>query len=55
MLELRSLVTLCRVREKLGPVSQERDELAAVYGTFTEGFDTPDLRAARAVLQTLAV
>ncbi|MGB6830657.1 MAG: adenylate/guanylate cyclase domain-containing protein, partial [Terracidiphilus sp.] len=31
LLELRSLVSLCRVREKLGSVSRERDELAAAY------------------------
>ncbi len=54
MLELRSLLTLCRVREKLGDASPEREELAAIYDTFTEGFNTPDLREARAMLQTAA-
>jgi len=53
MLELRSLLTLCRVHEKLGIASPERDALAAIYGTFTEGFDTPDLLGARAMLQAL--
>ena len=51
MLELRSLVSLCRVRRELGDFSHERDELAQVYGAFTEGFETPDLREARVMLQ----
>ena len=53
MLELRSLVSLCRVRRELGAFSHERDVLAEVYGAFTEGFETPDLREARVMLQTL--
>ncbi len=53
MLELRSLVSLCRVRRVLGAVSQERDALAAVYTAFTEGFETPDLREARITLEAL--
>jgi predicted ATPase len=31
-----------------------RDLLAPVYGWFTEGFDTPDLREAKALLDELA-
>ncbi|HTA46112.1 MAG TPA: adenylate/guanylate cyclase domain-containing protein [Bryobacteraceae bacterium] len=53
MLELRSLTSLCRVRRELGAVSRERDMLADLYQTFTEGFDTPDLCAARAMIETL--
>jgi class 3 adenylate cyclase/tetratricopeptide (TPR) repeat protein len=53
MLELRSLVSLCRVRRELGAVSQERDMLAAVHTAFTEGFETPDLREARSMLEAL--
>jgi predicted ATPase len=34
----------------LGPRSEARDLLAPVYGWFTEGFDTPDLREAKALL-----
>ena len=33
---------------------EARDLLAPVYGWFTEGFDTPDLKEARALLDTLA-
>jgi predicted ATPase len=43
MLQLRSLVSLCRLRS-------ERDALAELYSTFTEGFETPDLRAAQTTL-----
>jgi class 3 adenylate cyclase/tetratricopeptide (TPR) repeat protein len=50
-LELRSLVSLCRIRREADSVSTERDELAAVYARFTEGFDTPDLREAREILE----
>ncbi len=53
MLELRSLMSLCRVRREQGPVSQEREALARVCDAFTEGFATPDLREARALRETL--
>jgi adenylate cyclase len=52
MLELRSLVSLCRVRRELGGVSEERDALAALFDSFTEGFDTHDLREARAMIES---
>jgi adenylate cyclase len=32
---------------------EARDLLAAIYGWFTEGFETPDLRDAKALLETL--
>jgi adenylate cyclase len=51
MLELRSLVSLCRVRRELGAVSHERKELAEVCDAFTEGVETPDLREARVMLE----
>jgi len=34
--------------------NQARDLLAPVYGWFTEGFDTHDLKGAKALLDTLA-
>jgi predicted ATPase len=37
-----------------GKVQQARELLAPVYGWFTEGFDTLDLREAKALLQELA-
>ena len=36
-----------------GPPRQARDLLAPIYGWFTEGFDTPDLREAKALLDGL--
>jgi predicted ATPase len=33
-----------------GRVSEAHDLLAPIYGWFTEGFDTPDLREAKALL-----
>ena len=50
MLELRSLVSLCRVRREIGVVSEEREALRALHDSFTEGFDTHDLREARAIV-----
>ena len=37
-----------------GKVSEARERLAPVYGWFTEGFDTRDLREAKALLEELA-
>jgi predicted ATPase len=37
-----------------GRVGEARDLLAPVYGWFTEGFGTKDLREAKALLQELA-
>jgi predicted ATPase len=37
-----------------GKVQQARELLAPVYGWFTEGFDTRDLREAKALLEELA-
>jgi predicted ATPase len=35
-------------------VQQTRELLAPVYGTFTEGFDTRDLKEAKALLEELS-
>jgi predicted ATPase len=37
-----------------GKVQQARELLAPVYGWFTEGFDTRDLKEAKALLEQLA-
>jgi predicted ATPase len=37
-----------------GKVSEARELLAPVYGWFTEGFDTRDLKEAKALLEELA-
>jgi predicted ATPase/DNA-binding winged helix-turn-helix (wHTH) protein len=52
-LELRSTTTLARLLSEGGQRDQARRELALVYDRFTEGFQTEDLRQARALLENL--
>ena len=52
--ELRATVSLARLWQRQGCRSEARDALAAVYRTYTEGFTTPDLVDATALLQALA-
>jgi predicted ATPase len=49
--ELRAAVSLARLRRDQGRHAEARDLLAPVYGWFTEGFNTPDLKDARALLE----
>jgi predicted ATPase/DNA-binding winged helix-turn-helix (wHTH) protein len=51
--ELRSAVSFARLRIMQGRRSDAREILAPVYGKFTEGFETLDLRSARVILQSL--
>jgi predicted ATPase/DNA-binding winged helix-turn-helix (wHTH) protein len=51
--ELRATHDLARVRVKQGRGGEARQLLAHVYDRFTEGFETPDLRAAKAFLDEL--
>ena len=51
--ELRAAASLARLRREPGRRTEARDLLAPVYGWFTEGFDTPDLKAAKALLDEL--
>ena len=51
--ELRAAVSLGRLRRDQGRRTQALDLLAPVYGWFTEGFDTPDLKEAKALLDEL--
>jgi predicted ATPase len=52
--ELRAAVSLARLRRDQGRHAEARDLLAPVYNWFTEGFDTPDLKEAKALLDELA-
>jgi predicted ATPase len=52
-LELRSTMTLARMLSEGGQRDQARHQLGLVYDRFTEGFQTADLRLARAQLQEL--
>jgi predicted ATPase len=51
--ELRAAVSLACLRRDQGRPAEARDLLAPVYGWFTEGFDTPDLIEAKALLDQL--
>jgi predicted ATPase len=51
--ELRAAVSLARLRRDQDRHAAARDLLAPVYGWFTEGFDTPDLKEAKALLDEL--
>ena len=52
--ELRAAASLARLRRDQGRHAEARDLLAPVYGWFTEGFGTPDLKEAKALLDELA-
>ena len=47
-------MSLARLWRSHGKVQQARELLAPVYGWFTEGFDTRDLKEAKALLEELA-
>jgi len=49
-LELRAATSLARLWQKQHRPAEARDLLKPIYDGFTEGFDTPDLQDARAVL-----
>jgi predicted ATPase len=53
-LELRAAVSLSRLWQTEGREPQAHELLAPIYEQFTEGLDTPDLRAAAALLAQLA-
>jgi predicted ATPase len=53
-LELRATMNLARLWQRQGRRDEARATLAAVYGTFTEGFTTPDLVDAATQLNSLA-
>jgi predicted ATPase len=52
--ELRAAMSMARLRCDQGKRQQAYDLLALVYGWFTEGFDTLDLKEAKALLYELA-
>ena len=53
-IELRAAISLARLWRDQGKPQQARELLAPVYGWFTEGFDTRDLKEAKALLEELA-
>jgi predicted ATPase len=52
--ELRAAMSLARLWQRQGRERDARDLLAPVYDWFTEGFDTRDLRQAKALLEELS-
>jgi predicted ATPase len=53
--ELRATVSLCRLWQQQGKRQEARHRLTKIYDWFTEGFDTPDLQEAKALLEELAL
>ena len=53
-LELRAAMSMARLWRDQGKRDEARNLLAPVYGWFTEGFDTLDLKEAKALLDELA-
>ena len=53
-LELRATMSLSRLWQQQGKQAEARALLAPIYGWFTEGFDTVDLREAKALLEEVS-
>jgi predicted ATPase len=53
-LELRATMSLARLLNKQGKHDEARAMLAEIYGWFTEGFDTADLKDAKSLLEELS-
>jgi len=52
-LELRAAMSLARLWQRQGKRAEAHELLAPTYGWFTEGFDTPDLKEAKELLDDL--
>jgi predicted ATPase len=52
-LELRAAMSLGRLGQQQGRHTEAHQILAEIYGWFTEGFETPDLQEAQALLEAL--
>jgi predicted ATPase len=52
--ELRAAMSMARLWRDQGKRDEARELLAPAYGWFTEGFDTRDLKEAKALLEELA-
>ncbi len=53
-LELRAATSLARLWRDQGNRTEARGLLAPIYGWFTEGFDTADLKEAKALTEELS-
>jgi predicted ATPase len=54
LLQLRASTSLARLWRDQGKHAEARDLLDPIYNWFTEGFDAPDLKNARTLLDELA-
>jgi hypothetical protein len=52
--ELRAVMSLSRLWQKQGKKEEARKMLEDIYGWFTEGFDTADLKEAKSLLEALS-
>jgi predicted ATPase len=52
--ELRAAMSMSRLWQSRGRREEAHKLLAGIYGWFTEGFDTPDLKEAKALLEDLS-
>jgi predicted ATPase len=50
---MRAAMSMARLKRDQGKRDEARDLLAPIYGWFTEGFDTLDLKQAKALLGAL--
>ena len=53
-LELRAAMSMSRLWQRQGKKEEAKNLLTEVYGWFTEGFDTADLKQAKLLLEELA-
>jgi tetratricopeptide (TPR) repeat protein len=53
--ELRATMSLCRLLQNQGKQKQARSELSEIYNWFNEGFETPDLKEAKVLLEALSL
>ena len=53
-LELRAAMSMSRLWQRQGKKAEAQTLLAGIYGWFTEGFDTADLKQAKILLNELA-
>jgi adenylate cyclase len=53
-LELRVVMSLAHLWQRQGRSNEAREKLREIYGWFTEGFDTADLKDAASLLKELS-
>jgi predicted ATPase len=54
LFKLRTATNVARLQHKRGRCTEARDLLTPIYNWFTEGFDTPVLQEAKALLEQLS-